>query len=184
LFLFEFERLRRQCVGNPIGKWGFSGNVLARGSVYLMNLCKIGDWESIRDSHQSRPQSPMHVSYLSADEPAHEDIRTIPDRAGHRKDLSTLRVCPPATVNRLAGDSFGERRNRACAGFQHDSLCLHEGQGFGGCHESAISQAVGAKQNTALRSRCRRRGAHLAVYRINCLQFLHMGDRTGMNRVV
>jgi hypothetical protein len=117
LFLFEFERLRGQCIGNPIGKWGFFGDMFAGASVYLVNLCKVSDRESIRDSHQRRPQSLMHVSYFSTDEPAHEDIRTIPDRTGHRKDLSTLRVYPPATVNPAAGDSFGERGNRACAGF-------------------------------------------------------------------
>jgi hypothetical protein len=117
LFLSEFERLRGQSIGNPIGKRGFFGDMFARESVYLVNPCKVSDRESIRDSHQRGPQSLMHVSYFSADEPAHQDFRTIPDRAGHRKDLSSLRVCPPATANPSAGDSFGERGNRACAGF-------------------------------------------------------------------
>jgi hypothetical protein len=139
LFLSEFERLRGQCIGNPIGEWDFFGDVFAGRGVYLVNLRKVSDWEAIRDSHQRGPQSLMNVGYFPADEPAHENIGAIPDRAGHRKDLSTLRVCPPATVNRSADDSFGERGHRACASFQNDSLCPHEGQGFSGCHGQALS---------------------------------------------
>jgi hypothetical protein len=107
-FLVESERLRGHCFGNPIGKLDVLGNMSAGGGVYLMNPCKVSDWESLRDSHQRRPQSSMHISYFAADEPTHQDIWTIPDRAGHSKDLSTLRVRPPATANRSAGDSFDE----------------------------------------------------------------------------
>jgi hypothetical protein len=82
--------------------------MLAGGGVYLKNLCKVSDWKSLRDSDQRRPQSSMHVSYFAADQPTHEDIWTIPDRTSHRKDLSTLRVRPPATANLSAGDSFDE----------------------------------------------------------------------------
>ena len=107
-FLVESERLRGYCIRNPIGKLDFLGNMSAGGGVYLMNLCKVSDWESLRDSHQRRPESSMHVSYFATNKPTHEDIRTIPDLAGHRKDLSTLRVRPPATANLSAGDSFDE----------------------------------------------------------------------------
>ena len=60
--------------------------------MYLMNLCKGGGRESIRNSHQRGPQPPMHVSDFAADEPTYEDIGTITDRSGHRKDLSTQRM--------------------------------------------------------------------------------------------
>jgi hypothetical protein len=83
--------------------------------VYLMNLCKVRGRESLRHPHQRRPQSSMYVSYFAADEPTHEDIRTIPNRAGHCIYLPTLRVRPPATANLSTSDSFGERGYRACA---------------------------------------------------------------------
>jgi hypothetical protein len=94
-----------------------------------MDLCKVSDWESIRDSHRRGPQSPVHVSYFSADESAHEDIGTIPNRAGHREDLSTLRMRPPASVNPSAGDSFDERGPGSPApsdGFTVASIALSE----------------------------------------------------------
>jgi hypothetical protein len=45
---------------------------------------------------------------LPVDQPTHEDIVAVADRSRHREDLTTLRMGPPATSNRLSGDDLSQ----------------------------------------------------------------------------
>jgi hypothetical protein len=54
-FLVEVERLCGHCIGNPLGKWNFLGDVFTGRGVHSVNLCKVSDWESFRDSDQRGP---------------------------------------------------------------------------------------------------------------------------------
>jgi hypothetical protein len=40
---------------------------------------------------------------LALDQPTHEDIVAVADRSRHGEDLMTLRMRPPATLNRHSG---------------------------------------------------------------------------------
>jgi len=45
---------------------------------------------------------------LALDQSTHEDIVAVADRSGHREDLMTLRMRPPATSNRLSSDDLNQ----------------------------------------------------------------------------
>jgi len=50
----------------------------------------------------------MYKRDLPVDQPTHEDIVTVADRARHREDLMTLRMRPPTASNRLSGYDLGK----------------------------------------------------------------------------
>ena len=59
-------------------------------------------------------------------EPTHEDIVAVADRSGHREDLMTLRMRPPATSNRPSRYDLSKRRDGPSRGLKHDTVLANE----------------------------------------------------------
>ena len=72
--------------------------------------------------NQGRPESLVHERDLPVDEPKAQDIGRIVDGPKREEDLGAFRVTPPASADRLAGNSFGQVRHRSFAGRQSDAV--------------------------------------------------------------
>ena len=134
-FLIKVGCLRSNLGRNPGGKAAFFNHVFSRGGVHLSNLCKVRVWQSLRKSHERRPQTTMHIGDFPLNNPAHQYIGAIPNRAGDREYLPTSRMRPPASANRFPGNGRGQRRHRTRARLQHQSVGAHKSERFSGCHE-------------------------------------------------
>lgn len=70
----------------------------------------------------------MDIRDFAKDEFADENIGVFGDGLCNAKDLLTLRMAPPATVNWTPRDGLGETRHGAARRLEHDAVALHEGQ--------------------------------------------------------
>jgi len=76
--------------------------------VDLRHAREVNYSKPARRSNKSGPQPPMYKRDLPVDQPTHEDIVAVADRARHREDLMTLRMRPPTASNRLSGYDLGK----------------------------------------------------------------------------
>src|SRR5205809_6027773 len=70
----------------------------------------------------------MNQGDFAADEPAHENVLGVGDRAKDRVDVPALWMCPPAALDGLADDGFGEARDRSLRGSEDDAVYPDERQ--------------------------------------------------------
>ena len=68
----------------------------------------------------------MDKGDLALDEAAHEHLVAVADGSGYRKDLVTLRMRPPAALNRPPDDEGSQRRDRPFSGLEYDAVLTNE----------------------------------------------------------
>ena len=94
----------------------------------LAHLRKAIRLNPVGDSDKSGPQPSMDKSDLAPDQATHEDIVAVTDGSGHREDLVTFRMRPPATPNWLSSDELSKRWDRPLRGFEYDTVLTNEGK--------------------------------------------------------
>ena len=96
----------------------------------------------------------MHVSNVSVNQPANQYLRAIAHCAGQGEDLSTLRVRPPASVNRFASNRAGEGRRAARARLKHQPVLTYESERFSGCGDYSVIGIEGGHGMSASAGSC------------------------------
>ena len=94
----------------------------------LAHLRKAIRLNPVSRSDKSGPQPSMDKSDFAPDEATHEDIVAVTDSSGHREDLVTFRMRPPATPNWLSSDELSKRWDRPLRGFEYDTVLTNEGK--------------------------------------------------------
>jgi len=94
--------------------------------VLFMNGSESRSVEVRRHPHQRRPHSAMYQSDLAVHQAAGKNVGRIANVVEQLVHQMTLRMAPPAAVNLLARDSFGQIRKRATRGFHHSAMTLDE----------------------------------------------------------
>lgn len=131
---FLESRLLREASGggvdarrNPIGKAYFPDLVTSRARVNLADLRKAVRWEPASSAYKSWPQASMHKGDLALDEATHENIVTVADGSRYRKNLVTLWMRPPTTLDRRSRDDLGKRRNWPSPCLEDDPVLTNKG---------------------------------------------------------
>ena len=76
--------------------------------------------------NESRPQTPVDIGDFAVDQPAHENILTVPYQAGSSKNLLTVGMRPPVSVNWSFGYSLRQIWNGPLGAFQNDTMLTNK----------------------------------------------------------
>jgi len=139
-------------------------DVVTALGVLLDDLCEPRVVEHVPGAQQRRPQPSVHERHLARDGAAHEHVVRRGDVFQHRVDLVTLRVPPPAAMDRLARDRLGEPRDGPLASDEDDAVPLDERQRLVRIHPPpppSAALALASAQSPAVRIPARNR-THLA----------------------
>ena len=93
------------------------------------NRRQVAPREVARQPDQRRPQPPMYVRDLSADEPAHQYVGRVAHGPRQPKDLLSFGMAPPAPAYASSDNCLGEVRDRTAGAFEHDAVALYEREG-------------------------------------------------------
>jgi hypothetical protein len=70
----------------------------------------------------------MDKGDLAPEEATHENIVTVADDSRDRENLATLRMRPPAPLDRRSSYELNERRNRPSSCLQYDTVLTNKGE--------------------------------------------------------
>jgi hypothetical protein len=97
----------------------------SRSGVLLSNDRETFFPQLVRETHERRPQPPMHERSFSIHEAEGEDIGRGDDFVEGAEDLGAFLVPPIAPRDRLPGDRCGQVRHGTLRGGQNDTV-LHD----------------------------------------------------------
>ena len=116
-------------IRHPRGKCYDFAFVLATRQMMLVDLIQCSARKSMSQANEMGPQSPMNVRDAPTRETAdqHRPGRPRPTRS--IKDLLPFGMCPPASSDGLAGDSFRQRRLLSFRRLKHDAMASNKTNG-------------------------------------------------------
>jgi hypothetical protein len=81
-----------------------------------LNSSKAAFGKVAREANQGRPEPPMYVGDFAAEDSTDQDVGAVSNCARQCEDFPTLRVRPPTSADRAAGNSGRQCRYRADRG--------------------------------------------------------------------
>ena len=81
--------------------------------MLLFNLGELLRREAVGKPNQRRPQTAMDQGDLAIDKSADKNLLRASNGLKNCVDVVTLRVCPPATLDRFPDDGLGETGRRS-----------------------------------------------------------------------
>jgi len=90
------------------------------------NRRQVAPREVARQPNQRRPQPPMYVRDLSADEPADEHVGRVAHGTREPEDLLSFGMAPPAPRYASSDHCLSEVRDRTAGAFEDDAVALYE----------------------------------------------------------
>lgn len=96
--------------------------------VLVPDLSQLLRGETAGDPNQRRPEPTVNQGDLAIDEPTNKDLIGFGNGSNDCVDLTTLRVCPPATFDWFADDGFREARSGPLGGNEDDAIFSDECQ--------------------------------------------------------
>src|ERR1043166_3205519 len=94
--------------------------------VNLVERREILRREIARQSHEGRPEAPVHIADPVPHEPADQNVAGTADGAGEPEDFVALRVAPPAALYPFTRDGLGQVWHRTARGLENDAVTTDE----------------------------------------------------------
>ena len=114
-------------VGKPVREWLLGDTMRSRRRVLLVQSGQLLGREAIREPRQCGPQTAMHECDLAVDQPQANDIGRIVECPQDVEDRVPLRMPPPASLDRLTGDQFGNIGDRSPRRLQQHAVLDQRG---------------------------------------------------------
>ena len=93
----------------------------SRRRVLLVHRIQRSGVKALGEPSQRRPKPTVHERHLPADQPGGDDHRRLARNVDDLEDLVASRVTPPAAVDGLADDKFGQTGLRTVRGLKDDA---------------------------------------------------------------
>ena len=141
LLLREVLGLLLNTSRNPRGERYLVFDMLARRRVLFSKLGDLAGSEVARGTNQVWPQSSMNQRHFAADEPADQYLPGVSNGIQESEYSMTLRMSPPATLDHLPNDCFGQARGISFGRDEDDAMLLNEGQCILDVHKRGVHDA-------------------------------------------